>query len=358
MALSRRDFDKLKRLRATFDLNYRWTHLLSDLLSYAPEIITKDTVDALCAGDDFSKEEAVRALLCEVLSLRPEESAEDRALFHQYLCPAVRIFSPSRYAEDSYVKTVAGREITRGRFAYKMKHYPAYRAAIAGDVETCADFTERMPLCFFDGPFSFFSVTEDDNDWMTLTPVDIDTSAEAIERAHGRVVTFGLGLGYFAFKAAQKETVTSVTVVEKSHDIIEAFRSAILPHFPQKEKIHIVEADAFEYAEREMPREHFDLCFADTWRDAGDGLPMYLKFKPLEKLCPDTEYLYWIENFLLSRLRSAVFEEIWEREAAAAHGAVGDTSIEDICESLSDEALRRMAAEGKAEVLRIFTEDI
>ncbi len=358
MALSRKDFDKLKRLRTTFDLNYRWTHLVSDLLTFAPAILTEEMVNALCADGDFSKHEAVCALLSEVLGLRPEQNADDRVLLHKYLSPAVRIFSPDRYAEDSYVKAVAGNEISLGRFEYKMKSYPPYRAAVAGDVETDADSLERMPLCFFDGPFSFFSVTEDGNDWMTLTPVDIDTCTEAIARAHGRVVTFGLGLGYFAFKAAEKAEVSEVTVVEKSHDIIEAFRTAILPRFPHGEKIRIVEADAFAYAEEVMPKERFDLCFADTWRDAGDGLPMYLKLKPLEKLCPETEYLYWIEDFLLSRLRSAVFEEIWEKESAVAHGTQGDTTFEDIQKQLSEEGLRRLAAEGTAEILRIFTEDI
>ncbi len=357
MALSRKDFDKLSRLRATFDRNYRWTHLVSDLLSFAPTIITKEMVDTLTEGTALSKEDAVRALLTEVLGLHPEESAEDRILQREYLFPAVRVYSPDRYKNDSYVKNVAGREIKNGKWEYVMQTYPPYRAAVAGDVETEEDATERMPLCFFNAPFSFFSVAENGNEWMTLTPVDIDTCQEAIDAAHGRVITFGLGLGYYAYMVAEKAEVESVTVVEKSHEVIEAFRSGLLPHFPHAEKITIVEADAFEYAEAIMPHEHFDLAFVDTWRDAGDGLPMYLRMKPLEKLNPNTKFLYWIENFLLSRLRSAVFEEIWERESSAAHGAEGDLSYDDIQKSLSREALSALAAEGTAEVLRIFLED-
>ena len=357
MSLSRKDFDKLRRLRSVFDRNYRWTHLISDLLSYAPAIITKEMVDALTDGTDFSKEDAVRALLSEVLGLRPEENAEDRILQREYLFPAVRIYSPDRYENDSYVKRIAGKEIKRGAWEYKMQTYPPYRAAVAGDVETDEACTERMPLCFFDGRFSFFAVCENGNEWMTLTPVDIDTCKEAIEAAHGRVITFGLGLGYYAYMAAEKPEVESVTVVEKSHDVIEAFQKGLLPQFPHKEKIRIIEADAFDFAEHTMPKEHFDLAFVDTWRDAGDGLPMYLKMKPLEKLSPDTKFLYWIERFLLSRLRSAVFEEIWEKESNASHAADGDITFDEIKESLSDASLSALAAEGKAEVLRIFLEE-
>ena len=47
MALSAKDFNKLKRLRAVFDMNYRWWRLVSDLLSYAPAIITEDMVRSL-----------------------------------------------------------------------------------------------------------------------------------------------------------------------------------------------------------------------------------------------------------------------------------------------------------------------
>ncbi len=357
MALSRKDYDKLLRLRAVFDRNYRWTHLLSDLLSYAPEIITKEMVDTLCEGTELDKKDAVCALLSEVLGLRPETSAEDRILQREYLFPSVSVFSPDRYKNNGYVQKIAGREIENGRWAYKMKQYPPYRAAVAGDVLTGEDFAERMPLCFFDGDFSFFAALEDNNEWMTLTPVDIDTCTEAIEKAHGRVVTFGLGLGYFAFMASEKPCVSSVTVVEKSAEVIEAFKTALLPHFPHPEKIKIVEADAFLYAERVMPDEGFDLAFVDTWRDAGDGLPMYLKMKPLEKLSPKTEFLYWIERFLLSRLRAAVFEEIFERESAVAHGQTGDTCFSEVLRALSDEGLRSLAEEGTAKVLSIFSEE-
>jgi hypothetical protein len=267
-------------------------------------------VDTLCADGDFSKEEAVCALLSSVLGLRPEESAEDRTLYHRYLRPCVHVYSPDRYASDPYVKCVAGSEISLGRWEYKMKEYPPYRVAVAADVETEADGLERMPLCFFDGPFSFFAVTEEGNEWMTLTPVDLDTSDYAIERAHGRVATFGLGLGYYAYMVSRKPEVESITVIEKSEKVIALFKKYILPQFEHPEKVRIIHADAFEYAEKECPRECYDVIFLDTWRDASDGAPMYKKFKALEHLSPNTEFLYWIENFLISRLRAEKYEEL------------------------------------------------
>jgi hypothetical protein len=156
-------------------------------------------------------------------------------------------------------------------------------------------------------------VLEDGNEWMTLTPVDLDTSDEAIEKAHGRVVTFGLGLGYYAYMVSCKDNVESITVVEKSEDVISLFKEYILPQFSHPEKVHIVNADAFEYAEFTMPKERFDVAFVDTWRDASDGAPMYEKMKALEHLSPYTEFLYWIENFLISRLRALRYAEILDK---------------------------------------------
>jgi predicted methyltransferase len=138
----------------------------------------------------------------------------------------------------------------------------------------------------------------------------MDTCEEAIEAARGKVVTFGLGLGYYAYMASRKPNVESVTVVERSEEVIELFKRHILPHFDFPEKINIVCSDAFEYAKGRMPQEKFDVAFVDIWRDASDGAPIYKEMKSLEPLSPGTKFLYWIENFLISRLRAEKFAKI------------------------------------------------
>jgi hypothetical protein len=75
-----------------------------------------------------------------------------------------------------------------------------------------------------------------------------------------------------------------------------------------------------------MPAEHFDVAFVDTWRDASDGAPMYERMKRLEHLSPDTEFIYWIENFLISRLRAMRYSEILDRLDGGEH--IGYEEIE------------------------------
>jgi hypothetical protein len=307
-----RDREKFGRIEKTLGLNYRITRLYANYLEHYNEIINKEMIDALCGDGEIEVKDGLVAILSEIFGLDFDKGVDDRVLIRDYLMPSVRLMDAERYRNNPYYVNVKIPEIKKGSWELKKERYPAYRGVIAADI-IFDGLREIPPLGFFTEDFEFPAVLEDGNEWMTLTPVDLDTSDEAIEKAHGRVVTFGLGLGYYAYMVSCKDNVESITVVEKSEDVISLFKEYILPQFSHPEKVHIVNADAFEYAEFTMPKERFDVAFVDTWRDASDGAPMYEKMKALEHLSPDTEFLYWIENFLISRLRALRYAEILDK---------------------------------------------
>ena len=294
-------------------MNFQLTRLYKSYLEKCPEIITARLVDELCADGVFTKEEGIAALLSEIFGIDSERSASDRRFLRDYVAPSIRILDTERYKSDPYYKNVKIKNVKDGRWELRWESYAPYRAVICDDMVICDDYREYAPLGFFTEKFDFPAVLENGNEWMTLTPVDMDTCTEAIGKARGKVVTFGLGLGYFAYMASLKDDVNSVTVVELSDDVIRLFNKHILPYFPYPEKIRIVNADAFKYAESEMPKEDFDFAFVDTWRDASDGAPMYRRMKALEHLSPNTEFSYWIESFLISRIRAEKYVEIREK---------------------------------------------
>ncbi len=306
--------DKLntEKLFSVFDDNFRITRLYADYLSIFPEIITSDMIKAL-TDNGIEAEYAISALLSEIFALDTETNADDKRILRNYIIPSIRILDAKRYTENPYYKNVKLPNVKLGSWEFKNESYAPYRAVICHDMILNDDFSEIPPLGFFSEKFEFPAVLEDGNEWMTLTPVDLDTSDYAIERARGNVVTFGLGLGYFAYMASQKDSVCSVTVVEKSEKVIELFEKYVLPQFAQKKKIRIVNADAFEYAENVMPIENFDFAFVDTWRDASDGAPMYERMKKLEHLSKNTEFSYWIESFLISNIRAKKLVKIREK---------------------------------------------
>ena len=278
-----------------------------------PEVINAEMMDTLCGDGTIDVKDGIVALLCEIFGLSFDGSADERRLIREYITPSVRILDPSRYTGNPYYNRIKIPAVKKGRWELKTEKYPAYRGVICDDMMLRDGFCEVAPLGFFKEDFFFPAVLEDGNEWMTLTPVDLDTSDYAIERAHGKVVTFGLGLGYYTFMVSEKSDVESITVVEKSRDVIELFKTYILPQFTHPEKVRIVNDDAFLYAEHTMPDENFDVAFVDTWRDASDGAPMYERMKVLEHLSPNTEFIYWIENFLVSRLRALRFSDLMDK---------------------------------------------
>ncbi len=301
------------RLCETFHRNFRVTKLFATYLERFPDIITKEMIDALCEGTEIKKEDAIAALLCEIFGLDAETSSEDKIIIRDYIIPSVRILNKEKYTENPYYKNIKLPDVKDGDWEFRNEKYEPYRAVICHDMMIRDDFSEIPPLGFFEEEFAFPAVLEGGNEWMTLTPVDLDTCEAAIDAAQGKVVTFGLGLGYYAYMVSRKENVKSVTVVEKSEKVIELFKKYILPKFDKKEKVRVICADAFEYAECQMPSENYDVAFVDTWRDASDGTPMYTRMKALEKLNKNTKFLYWIENFLISHKRAECFARIRDK---------------------------------------------
>ena len=143
---------------------------------------------------------------------------------------------------------------------------------------------------------------------MCITPNEINTMEKHIAKAKGNIVTFGLGLGYFAYMASMKNDVKNVTIVEKDKDIISLYNQYIFPFFPYKNKIHIVEEDAIKYIEKNQLSE-FDYAFFDLWHNAEDGLPLYLKIKSLDI---KTNAGYWIEESLICMYRRCLLTVIYE----------------------------------------------
>ncbi len=304
---------KIERLFDTYRRNFTFSHMQNRYLTLCPEAIRSDMIDELMRDADIGKKEAIEAYLSGIFGL-DYDNAEDRVFIKEYLPACVRLLDTKRYTDNPYYKNVKPSPKSFGRWDLRYEKYPPYRAVVCDDMQLLPDYREIAPIGFFDREFEFLAILEDKNEWMTLTPVDIDTCDEAIEKARGKVVTFGLGLGYYAYMAQRKPEVESVTVVELSADVIKIFKENILPFFEHPEKVRIVNADAFEYAEKAMPKEGFDLAFVDTWRDAGDGVPMYKRMKALEHLSPKTEFLYWIENFLKSNIRSEYISSIFDKD--------------------------------------------
>ena len=332
--MSTADRAKVEELIRIRQRNNDYAWMLCDYLDQNPCLITKELMEESNPGGLLPDEAIYTALLTGFCGLNPEENPEDRILLNDYFRQSVVKLDAKTYAEDPYYKNIRIPNARFGRWELKYEHYKAYEAFVCDEMILKPDFREIQRIGFFDSDFSYPAVMEDGHEWMAIKPNETATITFAVNAAHGRVATFGLGMGYYPYLVHLKPDVESITIIERSADVIELFKTHILPQFDHPEKVRIVQADAFEYAAKQMPAECFDYAFADTWRDVSDGLPMYLRMKKLERLNPATEFSYWVEESLLSGYRWQMFDTVIDNAK----------TYDEVCQCLSDEGLRRFAA--------------
>ena len=289
--------------------NGRVTEAYSRYLNCQPRAITADTVQKIARACGVDTHEAYLSLFSSVLGWDAEKTEEDSLLEEVYLLRGLRRLNPDVYRNDPYCRTVRFPNVKKGAWELKESFYEPYEPFVCNH-PTCTEHLREIPqIGYFEDRFPFPAVLENGIEWMTVTPNEIETMREPIAHAHGRVLTLGLGLGYYAFSAAQKPCVSSVTVIERDPRIIALFEEHLLPQFPHCEKISVVEADAFAFLQSCAPSD-FDTVFADLWRDQRDGLAMYLTLRKIEKQNQLQNVDYWIEPTLLSSLRHAVWARI------------------------------------------------
>jgi len=328
------DKDKVSALVEIRQKNNDFCWLVCDYLNNTPKAITKGLMDDINGNGVLSNETAFAILLSCFCGLDPEGNEQDRKMATGYFHYAVKQLNPEVYLKNPFYQNIHIPDVTFENWELRHHTYSPYEAFIYKDLISEPNHKEYPAIGFFDQEFQYPSVMEDGHEWMSIKPSELETIQPAVDAVAGKVVTFGLGLGYFAYMASLKNSVSSLTVIERDPNVIALFERYILPQFECPEKVKIISADALEYAEQQMPGNAFDYAFVDVWHDAADGLEMYLKMKKKEVLSPRTKFLYWVEESLLSSFRWQLFDDVVEK----AH------SFAEIEQALSDTNLRELAA--------------
>lgn len=274
--------------------NDRFLRLISYYLNDFDKIITEKDVEDVCTAG-VSTETAFCYLLCAHLGL--DVYGKDRIFFNDYFLRSVKMLDVNDYYSDEYFKKIKFQGQTTGDSKLDYLTYAPYQGFVRDDFLYFNDGRVVPQLGFFKTEYKYPAILTNGVEWMTLLPNEINSQKKYIEKAKGKVLTYGLGLGYYVFQVALKKDVQSVTVVDLNKNVIDLFNTHILPNFPDeaRQKIKIVHCDAFEFA-KSLHDGDFDYIYADVWHDCGDGKDLYLKFKSLESFCPSAEYGYWIED--------------------------------------------------------------
>ena len=279
--------------------------MMSVVLNLAADALDASVIDEIARECGVSRAYAYAECLAALCGL--DTSGRDRDLFRHYFVPMIHELDPADFENDAYYQNIKIKPGKSGKWEYRQMKLKPCEAFVCNDFLVTRDGRMIPQLGFFMREFSLPGVLENGREWMTLMPNETVTSKQAIEKSHGKVLTFGLGLGYFAYMAARKSEVESVTVVDLSADAIALFEQNLLPQMECRDKIKVVHADAFAFAEQHYPRDEFDFVFADIWHDVSDGKDLYLRFKQLERLNGRMKYTYWMENSIKCYLDDALW---------------------------------------------------
>lgn len=143
---------------------------------------------------------------------------------------------------------------------------------------------------------------------MSDTPSELRDHLPFVQKATGKVLVGGLGLGCVVRGLLAKPDVTEVTVLEFSKDVI----AAIGPRMQDK-RLRIVQADVYEWLPIDEPErtQRFDFCWMDVWPTiCGDDYPKHLIVKKRFGQFCETPVECWAEKRVRKEGAADVGEEV------------------------------------------------
>ena len=268
-SLAEKDKKQLEELFYTHEDNLYASDILNAYLSNTHE--DDEALVKLYERKGLSEQESVSRVFGQ--SINDDEIEDYERISKLYGFNKLTKLNANIYERTPYYKLLKKVNLKQKDVTLVHPAYYPYEAFLMDETHVDSKGREIMPLGYFDRSFSFPALTKGKRTWMSLIPHEILTMSPSIKKAHGKVATLGLGLGYFAFAVAEKKEVTSVDVIEFDPNVIALFKEKLLPLFPNKKKINIIKGDAIAYLKKD--RSHYDYIFADLWHREDDALPLY-----------------------------------------------------------------------------------
>lgn len=384
-----------RRLAELREANNNAAWSMSEFINETPCAITERLMKEADPSGELPEEILYAAFMAGFCGI-----SEDDTTINEYFQDAVHCLETRKYRDNPYLENIKFPDTATRHWKFTHYSYRPYEAFICNNIDIDKNLREVPQIGFFRERFAYPAVEQDGREWMAVKPSEIETMRAPIEEATGRVVTFGLGLGYFAYMVSEKPDVTSLDIVERSEEAIALFERHILPQFPNKEKIRIIRSDAFgflnenmwqdarheasgqgreetsedqceigpeddqcwrnsnegqcreeqnragrntqrgtETANREKMQGRYDYAFIDLWHDTADGLEMYLKAKRIENKLHTAGLQTKFAYWVEKSLLSAYRWTVFEKTLAEC------TTEEGAFARLSDDCLRREAGQ-------------
>lgn len=116
--------------------------------------------------------------------------------------------------------------------------------------------------------------------WMSDTEQEVREMQDAVDavKARGKGLVGGLGLGVVVEMLGAKEEVTSIDVVDNSHDTVDL----VVKHLKCKDKVNVIFSDIYDFM-RDLNVWEYDFVILDTWQGTGKEAWL-LQVMPLRRM--------------------------------------------------------------------------
>ncbi len=342
----------IEELEIVNDTNISVSHLFLDILK-EKTFTSKDEMETLKKKLNASTIDLYLSRMGDYFGIDWEDE-ENKEVFDELVKPCINELNPDKYLNNPYYKLIKGQNIKEGKFELVIDKYLPYELFPYKDMSFKNDY-ELNSFGFFKEEFPFIALNENKTTWMSITPNEIETMEEAINHAEGKVLVFGLGLGYYPFMVSNKKEVNKVIVIENNSHIINLFKKNLLPQFPNKEKIKIIQDDAFDYLNEV---KDYSTAFVDLWHSPVDGISSYLKFRRKEKGFEDCKVYYWIESSFFALLRRCMISLIIEQyhDYDEESYAKSEGTVDNLV-NLYYRNTKNLTLSNKSEILNMLSEE-
>lgn len=126
------------------------------------------------------------------------------------------------------------------------------------------------------GKEHMFLISKTEGTMMSDYPDEKITNQKFLDKAHGDVLIFGLGLGLIVFPLIDDDNINSITIVEKDPEL-PFLVGAIIESFDSFSKVKIENGDAFTHVDK--LNQKYDTIYFDIWSKITDE-----SFEEMERL--------------------------------------------------------------------------
>ncbi len=252
-------------------------------------------------------------LFLDKLEIDPYDQ-DFRNLAKKYALNAFKKLDAAKYIKNPYYQNIKlFNEVKFKNLSLRMATLPSYSAFIYKDISTKKDdyYREINHFAYFDKPFRYLELSQNDVTWMSITPHEIETMEESLNEVKGKVLVLGLGIGYYPYIASLKNEVKEIDIVELDQNIISIFKENLLPQFENKNKINLINKEALSYL-KNADLSSYDYIFIDLWHTPEDALVLYLKISNILKDYKG-KTSYWIEKSILALIRRYLLTLVEEK---------------------------------------------